>query len=132
MLSRTWGLCVVVLLATILPGCNNTLNPLCGSARPVPVIGSLSPSAVTFAQVEQGFTLIVNGTNFVSSSEAMVNGKVMAASVLSSTQMKVRLTTDVVSGPGSVSVNVTTPSGSSGDVGCSSGGTSSALTLTVQ
>jgi len=131
MLSRTWGLCVVLVLA-ILPGCNNTLNPLCGSARPVPEIGSLAPSTVSFAQVEQGFTLIVNGSNFVGASEAVVNSKLLAASVLSSTQMKVRLTTGVISGPGSVSVAVTTPSGGSGDVGCSSGGTSTALTLTVQ
>lgn len=130
MLSRTWGLCVVLLLA-ILPGCNNTLNPLCGSARPVPEIGSLSPSTVAFAQVQQGFTLTVNGGQFVSSSEVTVNGKTLAASVLSSTQMKVKLTTDVISAPGNVSVSVMTPSGSSGDVGCSSGGTSTALMLTV-
>jgi hypothetical protein len=44
MLSRAWGLYVILLLA-ILPGCNNTLNPLCGSARPAPEIGSLSPDA---------------------------------------------------------------------------------------
>jgi hypothetical protein len=131
MLSRAWGLYVILLLS-ILPGCNNTLNPLCGSARPAPEIGSLSPSTVAFAQVEQGLTLTVNGTNFVSSSEAMVNGKVLAASVLTSTQMKVKVGTDVISGPGTVSVAVTTPSGGSGDVGCSSGGTSTALTLTVQ
>ena len=131
MLSRAWGLCVVLLLA-ILPGCNNTLNPLCGSARPVPEIGSLAPSTVTFAQVEQGFMLTVNGKNFVSASQAKVNGNVLAASVLSSTQLKVKLTNDVISGPGSVSVAVTTPSGGSGDVGCSSGGTSTTLTLAVQ
>lgn len=131
MLSRSWGLCVILLVA-ILPGCNNTLNPLCGSARPAPEIGSLSPSTVAFAQVEQGLTLTVNGSNFVSSSEAMVNGKVLAANVLSNTQMKVKIATDVISGPGTVSVAVTTPSGGSGDVGCSSGGTSTTLTLTVQ
>ena len=131
MLSRGWGLSVILLLAVI-PGCNNTLNPLCASARPMPEIGSLSPSTVAFAQVEQGLTLTVNGSNFVSSSEAMVNGKVLAASVLSSTQMKVKIATDVISGPGTVSVAVTTPSGGSGDVGCSSGGTSTTLTLTVQ
>ena len=48
-------LSLVALLAVMsLPGCNNTLNPLCGSARPAPLIGSLSPSMVSFGQVQQG------------------------------------------------------------------------------
>jgi hypothetical protein len=130
MLSRTWGLFLILLLA-ILPGCNNTLNPLCGSARPMPEIGSLSPSTVTFGQVQSGFMLTVNGGQFVAASEVIVNGKTLAATVVSSTQLKVKLTSDVISGPGTVSVSVMTPSGSTGDVGCSSGGTSSALTLAV-
>jgi hypothetical protein len=82
MLSRTWGLFLVLLLGMI-PGCNDTLNPLRGSSRPVPVIGSLSPSTVTFAQVQQGFTLTVNGNQgnqFVSSTVVLVNGKLRAAS----------------------------------------------------
>lgn len=130
MLSRSWGLPLALLLL-ILPGCNNTLNPLCGSARPVPAIGSLSPSKVSFSQVQQGFVMTVNGSQFVSSTEVLINGKVLSAAVSSSQQLKVTLTTGVISGPGSVQVSVTTPSGSSGDVGCSSGGTSSTLTLTV-
>ena len=130
MLSRLCRLSLVSLLA-LLPGCNNTLNPLCGSARPAPVIGSLSPSAVSFGQIQSGFVLTVNGNNFVSSSEAIVNGKPLSAVVTSSQRLKVTLTTGAISGPGSVAVSVTTPSGSSADVGCSSGGTSSQLMLTV-
>ena|SRR5215469_7676158 len=114
-----------------LPGCSNTLNPLCGSARPAPVIGSLSPSTVSFSQIEQGVTLTVNGSNFVSASEVVINGKDLAATVTSSQQLKILLTTGVISGPGMVSVSVLTPSGNSGDVGCKSGGQSSTLTLTV-
>jgi hypothetical protein len=45
--------------------------------------------------------------------------------------LKVKVSTDVISGPGAVPVKVLTPSGNSGDLGCSSGGNSSALTLTV-
>ena len=53
---------VAGLLALLfLPGCNNTLNPFCGSARPAPLIGSLSPSTMSFAALQQGFVLIVNG-----------------------------------------------------------------------
>ena len=128
MLSRLCGLSLVLLLAV---GCNNTLNPLCGSARPVPVIGSLSPSTISFAQVQNGFVLTINGSNFVSASEVLVDGKPLSTTVTSSQQLNVNLTTGVIAGPGDVNVSVKTPSGSSGDVGCSSGGTSSMLVLKV-
>jgi hypothetical protein len=125
-------LTLAALLAVLfLPGCNNTLNPFCGSARPVPMIGSLTPSTVDFAQVQQGLTLTVKGAQFVAASQVEINGKPLATSVVSNAQLKVTLTTGVISGPGSINVVVHTPSGGSGDVGCSSGGDSTALTLTV-
>jgi hypothetical protein len=114
-----------------LSGCNNTLNPLCGSARPAPLIGSLSPSSLTFAQVQQGATVVVNGSHFVSASEVLINSVVVSPIIVSETQMKVKVTSSLVSAPGKVDVKVSTPSGNSGDLGCSSGGTSSALVLTV-
>ncbi|MCU1302509.1 MAG: hypothetical protein JWQ87_2793 [Candidatus Sulfotelmatobacter sp.] len=132
MLSRTCALSLAGLLAlSVLSGCNNTLNPLCGSSRPAPLIGSLSPSTVTFAQVQQGATLTVNGSHFVSASQIMINTTPLSATVVSDQQLKVKITPDVISGPGTVKVSVYTPSGNSGDLGCSSGGTSSVLTLTV-
>lgn len=130
--SRTCALTLASLFALlVLPGCNNTLNPLCGSARPVPVIGSLSPAEVTFAQVQQGVTVTVNGNQFVSASQVMVNTTPIAATVLSAQKLTVKLSTDVISGPGPIKIMVQTPSGNSGDLGCSSGGSSSVLTLTV-
>jgi hypothetical protein len=129
MSSRLW---IALLAVLVLPGCNNTLNPFCGSARPVPVIGSLSPSNVTFAQIEQGTaSLTVNGSNFVASSEIVINGRTLAANVLNSQQLKITLTSSVISGPGAVNISVMTPSGNSSDLGCSSGGKSSVLVLTV-
>jgi len=125
------GMFVLLLAGLFVAGCNNTLNPLCGSARPIPQIGNLSPSTLTFAQVEQGVVLTVNGSHFVSSSEVMINSTVLAATIVSDQKLQVKLTPDVISGPGAVKVSVVTPSGNSGDVGCSSGGTSSVLTLTV-
>ena len=122
--------CVLALGFSIL-GCNNTLNPLCGSARPAPLIGSLSPSTVSFAQVQEGTTLTVVGSHFVSASEVLVNTTPLSATVVSDQQLKVKLTADVISGPGQVKVMVQTPSGNSGDLGCTSGGTSSVLMLTV-
>jgi hypothetical protein len=130
--SRTCALSLVSLLALLaLPGCNNTLNPLCGSARPAPVIGSLSPAEVTFAQVQQGVTVTVNGNQFVSASQVMVNTTPIAATVLSAQKLTVKLSTDVISEPGTVKIMVQTPSGNSGDLGCTSGGNSSVLKLTV-
>jgi hypothetical protein len=132
MLSRNCHFFLAGLLALLfLAGCNNTLNPLCGSARPAPVIGSLSPSTITFAQVQQGAMLTVNGSNFVSSSQVMINSTSLSPTVLSDEQLTVKLTTDVISAPGNVNVSVLTPSGNSGDLGCTSGGQSSVLALTV-
>ncbi len=112
-------------------GCSNALNPFCGNVRPAPAIGSISPSTVTFAEVQQGVLLTVNGSNFVPASEIVVNGKPLAATAISAQRLQVTLNTAVISGPGPVNVKVMTPSGNSGDVGCSSGGTSSVLVLSV-
>lgn len=129
--SRTAVLSLAVLLALLFfPGCNAT-NPICGSSRPAPLIGSLSPSTMDFAQVQQGAALIVNGSQFVSSSVVVVNGETLSTTVTSSKQLKVTITTGLISGPGTVNVFVHTPGGNSGDLGCASGGNSSVLVLTI-
>jgi IPT/TIG domain len=129
---RLWLVALpVVSLGLSLTGCSNAFNPFCGNSRPAPLIGSLSPNTVSFAQLQQGVTLTVNGSNFVPASEVVVGGKALGATDISSQELKVTLSTDVVSAPGKVNVKVMTPSGNSGDVGCSSGGTSTALVLTV-
>ena len=134
MCLRTSSLSLACLftLAVTLVGCNNTLNPLCSSARPVPVIQSLSPSSMTFADVQQGALLTVNGNQFVSSTEVLINSTTLSATVVSPQQLNVKLSTDVISAPGSVNVMVETPSGNSADLGCTSGGKSSVLTLTIK
>jgi len=137
MQSRKLGLTLAGLsLASLssllfLAGCNNALNPLCGSARPAPLIASLSPSTVTFSEVQAGTELTINGSQFVSASEILINSTPLSATVVSSQQLKIKLTSDVIPGPGSVKVMVETPSGNTGDLGCTSGGKSSALILTV-
>jgi len=122
--------CLLALAVSIL-GCNNTLNPLCGSSRPAPLIGSLSPSTITFAQLQQGETLTIDGSNFVSSSEVLINSTPLGATIVSPQEMTVTLNTAVISGPGQVKVMVQTPSGNTGYLGCTSGGKSSVLMLTV-
>lgn|SRR5215471_4473844 len=132
---RSWsrGLSFACLLALALAilACNNALNPFCGSARPVPLIASLSPSTMTLAQVQSGATLTVNGGNFVSSTEVLINSTPLSPTVVSKQELTIKLSTDVIPGTGPVKVQVMTPSGNTEDLGCSSGGTSSALTLTV-
>ena len=125
-----WPLSVILFAGLVLPGCGS-LNPLCGSARPAPIIASLSPDSVTYTQVQQGFILSVNGSQFVSSSVVVINGTTLSTTVTSSQLLQVTVTTSVIPGPGTASVTVSTPSGTSGDLGCTSGGTSSALQLTI-
>ncbi len=123
-------LTALLLAVLVLQGCN-ALNPLCGSARPAPSISSLSATTITFAQVQQGFLLTVNGSHIVSSSVGVINGTTLSTQVLSNSQLQVMLTTAVIKGPGTASVAIKTPSGTSGDLGCASGGISHALTLTI-
>jgi hypothetical protein len=123
-------LSALLLVSVAFQACN-TVNPLCGSARPAPDIASLSASTITFAQVQQDFILSVYGSKFVSSSVVLINGTQLSTVVTSSTQLQVTLTTTVIAAPGTANVTVNTPSGNSGDLGCSSGGTSAALVLTI-
>ena len=125
------SLLVAVLAVLFLPACGNTLNPFCTSSRPAPLIASLAPSTVAFSDVESGVMLTINGSQFVSSSQVVINGKTLGATIVSSEKLKIMLTTGVISGPGPVTVSVSTPSGNTGDLGCTSGGKSSALVLTV-
>jgi hypothetical protein len=124
----SFGLLLCALL--ILQACNS-LDPLCGSARPAPDIASLSPSTVTFAQVQAGLVMTVNGSHFVASSVVLINGTTQTTQVLSSTQLQVALSDAVITTTGTASVTVNTPGGNSSDIGCTSGGTSHALTLTI-
>jgi hypothetical protein len=125
-----WAVSALVLTSLALQACN-ALNPLCGSARPAPIIGSLSATTITLAEVQPGFLLDVYGAHFVSSSVVVINGTKLSTSVTSSTQLQVTITTAVISAPGTASVTVSTPSGNTGDVGCTSGGTSGSLDLAI-
>ena len=117
-------------LLLLLPGCN-ALNPLCGSARPVPVLTSISPKTMVFSQLPPSFVLTATGSQFVSSSVVVFNGATLTTSVNSSTQLTVTITSTMIPAAGTFNVLVQTPSGNSGSLGCSSGGNSHTLTLSV-
>jgi len=128
-LSRSLGAVLLALL--ILQGCNS-LNPFCGSARPKPTITALSATSVSLAQIQQtGVPLTVTGTEFVSATVVQINGTNVSTQVVSSTQLQITITSDVVSATGTANVTVKTPGGDTADVGCSSGGVTTALVLTV-
>jgi hypothetical protein len=126
--SALQSLWLVALL--FLPGCN-ALNPLCGSARPSPSLSSISPTTMVFAQLPPSFVLTATGGHFVASSVILFNGSSLATTVVSSSQLTANVTSSMIPAAGSFKVEVQTPSGNSGNLGCSSGGTSSAQTLTV-
>ena len=124
-------LVAAVALTLAIVGCNNTFNPLCASSRPAPVIGSISPATVPFTQVQNGTTLTITGSNFVSSTLVMIGSKPIGATVVNPKKLTVKVNTGVITGPGEVKVAVDTPAGNTGELGCTSGGKSSVLTLTV-
>lgn len=114
----------------LLPGCNS-LNPLCGSARPVPVLSSISPTTIVFSELPAAFSLTLTGSQFVSSSVVVFNGTTVPTTVNSESQLTATVKSSLITGPGSYKVQVQTPAGNSADLGCSSGGKSATLTLTV-
>jgi hypothetical protein len=61
----------------------------------------------------------------------VINGTTLSTLVTSSQHLQATITTAVISAPGTASVTVNTPSGNSGNLGCTSGGTSRALVLTI-
>jgi hypothetical protein len=126
-IGRLSSLLVVLLL---LPGCN-ALNPLCGSARPVPMLNSISPTTMVFSQLPPSFVLTATGGQFVSSSVVVLDGATLATAVKSSSQITVAIGSAMIPAPGIFNVAVQTPAGNTGNLGCSSGGTSSVRVLTV-
>lgn len=124
-LQSSW---LVALL--LLTGCN-ALNPLCGSARPSPSLSSISPATMAFASLPPSFVLTATGGHYVASSVIVFNGADIATTVVSSSQLTANVTSSMIPAAGNYKVEVKTPSGNSGNLGCSSGGTSSAQTLTV-
>lgn len=128
--SQVRAIGMLILGILLLPGCN-AINPLCGSARPSPVLTSIAPTSVSLAEVQKTFQLTITGSHFVSASVIVVNGIKVTTNIPSSTQLTGIVGTAVISTTGTYKVYVSTPAGNSGNLGCSSGGNSSNVTLTV-
>ena len=129
---RPGSLAALLVMVATLPACN-AINPLCGSARPTPVMTSISPTTVPFSEVQGTFALSAAGSHFVASSVLVINRIQLASDVTSSTAMKASVGPADIKAAGSYQVWVYTPAGDSGSLlGCSSGGNSTKVTLTVQ
>ena len=129
-MSSTIRLKYLVVLLVLLSGCNS-LNPLCGSARPAPVLSSISPTTIAFSQLPATLSLTLTGSQFDSSSVVVFDGTTIPTTVNSNSQLTAGVVSSLITGPGNYSVEVQTPAGNSGDLGCSSGGKSTTQTLTV-
>lgn len=89
--------------------------------NPVPSLSSISPNSVNAGG--PAFTMTVTGSNFVSGSTVQVNGSGRATTFVSNTQLTATISASDVASPATLSISVNN--------GAPGGGTSSALTLTV-
>lgn len=104
----------LVTVSTPSPG-GGTSQPatftIVGTSSPLPEITSLSPSGVFTGGA--GFTLTVNGTNFVSQSEVSVNGSIRAASG-TTTSLSTSISASDIATAGTVQIVVINPPPSGG------------------
>jgi hypothetical protein len=89
--------------------------------NPAPTISSLSPISTLVGSGK--FTLTVNGTNFVASSEVQWNGTLRATTFVSTTKLTAQIFGTDVAVAGTANVTVVNPS--------PGGGTTTALTFTI-
>ena len=90
--------------------------------NPVPSISSLSPTSGTAGS--SGFTLTVNGSNFVNGASVNWNGSSRTTTFVSSTQLTASILASDITTAGTATVTVTNPT--------PGGGTSNAQTFTVK
>ena len=76
---------------------------------PAPAITSISPTSAIAGGV--GFTLTVNGTNFVSGAAVSFNGNSRATTFVSSTQLTAAILASDIASAGTFNVTVTNPGG---------------------
>jgi hypothetical protein len=86
---------------------------------------------MVFSQLPPSFGLTATGSQFVASSLVLFNGASLATTVDSGSQATVTIKSSMIPASGSFNVEVQTPAGNTGSLGCSSGGTSSVRVLTV-
>jgi hypothetical protein len=82
-----------------------TINP------PLPTISNISPNSVSAGGA--GFTLTVNGTNYISGSSVQWNATALSTTFVSATQVTASVPASLIASPGSANITVTTTAGTS-------------------
>ena len=99
------------------------------NSTPVPVISSLNPPSVLAGS--SGFTLFVNGSNFVPQSEVTIAGLNRDSTYVNATQIQVSMQPSDVATAGQVPIVVINPPGSLPPPALPGGGASTPMNLTV-
>jgi hypothetical protein len=103
-------------------GTSNSINfNISAANNPVPTITSLAPNTVTAGGAT--FSVVINGTNFISTSVVNFNGSPRATTFNSGTQVTATITAADIATAGTASITATNPA--------PGGGTSAAATLTI-
>jgi hypothetical protein len=75
--------------------------------NPLPTISTLSPESVSAGG--GGFTLVINGTNFITASVVQVNGSNRATTFVSKTQLTATISSGDIASRADLSISVTNP-----------------------
>ena len=113
-----WICCVLMLCVWVGCGSKSVNSPV---GNPVPAITTLSPASAAAGAAAQ--TLIINGTNFVSTSTVTYNAMAHTATYISSTELEITLSASDQATAGTYPVIVTNPA--------PGGGTSNSVNFTV-
>jgi hypothetical protein len=119
-LRAALGLGLVCVISLVL-GCGGGYGGGGGTNNPVPTVSSVMPTSATAGG--QGFTLTVNGTNFVNGSVVNFGGAAKTTSYGSTTQLTAAITAADIANAAVVPVTVTNPT--------PGGGTSNSVNFTV-
>jgi 6-phosphogluconolactonase (cycloisomerase 2 family) len=114
----------VVFVFNPLPGGGASTSVGFSVFNPTPAISSISPSSVVAGSV--GFTLTVNGSNFVSSSIVNFNGSARTTTFVSASILTIQVSSIDIAFQGTPGITVINPPN-----GVSGGGTSNNATLTI-
>ncbi len=113
---------VVVTTPTPGGGASNSVNfSVTAASNPVPTISNISPANA--AAGSGAFTLMVTGTNFISSSSVLFNGTARATTFVSATQLTAAILATDVASTGTPTVVVSNPT--------PGGGQSNSVTFTI-
>ena len=114
------GIVSLVFLAGCGGGAASTINnqlPAPSGSNPTPTITTISPNSAVAGSAE-GFTLTINGTNFVAASMVNFGGRAPATTFVSATQLTAAIPAAAIASAGNSAVTVTNPAPGGGHLEC--------------